>query len=332
MVTSRNLVTISEHVNGRVPALLQSAGPRASDTVIEFFITQLRSENTRLAYARNISQFCKWMNDHGVSQFHELAPAKVALWIRQMEQSGAKPGSVQQRLSALRSLFSYMVSEGVILRNQAASIKARVSKANRGRTPVIDSSEAGRLLRSIDASTLLGLRDRALIALMLYTCARVSAAVGLRLGDRFEEDHVLYLILHEKGGKEHRVPCSHMLEKYLREYMQRARFPDDPAFPLFPAFLGKSEVMTSQPLHRWGAWAMVKRRGLAAYILNSDGRRKKVTNHTFRATGITTFLEKGGSLERAQIMANHSSVTTTQLYDRRGKNVTKADVERIQFE
>ena len=73
-------------------------------------------------------------------------------------------------------------------------------------------------------------------------------------------------------------------------------------------------------------------RGLAAYILNSEGRRKKITNHTFRATGITTFLEKGGTLERAQIMANHASVTTTQLYDRRGKNVTKADVERIQFE
>ena len=64
---------------------------------------------------------------------------------------------------------------------------------------------------------------------------------------------------------------------------------------------------------------MVKRRGFAAYILDSDGRRKKVTNHTFRATGITTFLEKGGTFERAQIMANHSSVTTTQLYDRRGR-------------
>jgi site-specific recombinase XerD len=243
------------------------------------------------------------MNDHGVTYFHELTPAKVAAWVRLMEKAGAKPSSVQQRLSALRSLFSYMVSEGVILRNPAISIKAKNDKIHRGRTPVIDSSEAGRLLPSIDTTTLVGLRDRALIGVTLYTCARVSAAVGVRLGDRFEEDHVQYLILHEKGSKEHRVPCSHMLEKYLREYMQRAPFPDDPNFPLFPAFLGKSEVMTSKALHRWGAWAMVKRRGFAAYILDSDGRRKKVTNHTFRATGITTFLEKGGTLERAQIMA-----------------------------
>jgi len=331
-MANSDIVSLSEQVNGRVPALLQSAGPRASETVIEFFLTQLRSENTRQAYGRAISQFCNWMKDHGVTHFHELAPAKVAAWIRQMEQAGVRPGSVQQRLSALRSLFSYMVAEGVILRNPAASIKARLNKANRGRTPVIDSDEAGRLLRSIDTTTLQGLRDRALIGVMLYTCARVSAAVGLRLGDRFEEDHVLYLILHEKGGKEHRVPCSHMLEKYLREYIWRAPFPDDPAFPLFPSFLGKSDIMTIHPLDRIGAWKMVKRRGLASYILNSEGRRKKITNHTFRATGITTFLEKGGTLERAQIMANHASVITTQLYDRRGKNVTKADVERIQFE
>ena len=245
MVTSNDLVTLNEQVNGDVPALLRSAGPRATETVIEFFLTQLRSQNTRLAYGRNISQFCKWMNDHGVSQFHEVAPARVAAWIRQMEQSGAKPSSVQQRLSALKSLFSYMVSEGVIFRNPAIAIKAKNDKINRGRTPVIDGSEAGRLLRSIETTTLVGLRDRALIGVMLYTCARVSAAVGLKLGDRFEEDHVLYLILHEKGGKEHRVPCNHMLQKYLREYMQRAPFPEDPAFPLFPAFLGKSEVMTS---------------------------------------------------------------------------------------
>ena len=110
MVTSNDLVTLSEQVNGHVPALLQSAGPQATETVIEFFLTQLRSENTRQAYGRNISQFCKWMNDHGVTHFHELAPAKVAAWIRQMEQSGAKPSSVQQRVSALRSLFSYMVA------------------------------------------------------------------------------------------------------------------------------------------------------------------------------------------------------------------------------
>ena len=120
MVTSSDLVTLPEQVNGRVPALLQSAGPRASETFIEFFLTQLRSENTRLAYGRNISQFCKWMNDHGVTHFHELTPAKVAAWVRQMEKAGAKPSSVQQRLSALRSLFSYMVSEGVILRNPAS--------------------------------------------------------------------------------------------------------------------------------------------------------------------------------------------------------------------
>jgi hypothetical protein len=71
VVTSNDLVTHSEQVNGHVPALLQSAGPRATETVIEFFLTQLRSENTRLAYGRNINQFCKWMNDHGVTYFHD---------------------------------------------------------------------------------------------------------------------------------------------------------------------------------------------------------------------------------------------------------------------
>jgi site-specific recombinase XerD len=84
-------------------------------------------------------------------------------------------------------------------------------------------------------------------------------------------------------------------------------------------------VLTEQPLNQSAAWFMVRRRAAAAGIAAAIG------NHTFRATGITNFLENGGTLEHAQDMAAHASPRTTRLYDRRKEKITQAQVERIRL-
>ena len=103
----------------------------------------------------------------------------------------------------------------------------------KGRTPVLDREEARTLLSSIDTSTLVGLRDRALIGIMIYTFARVGAVLQMNVGDHFSQGRRGWVRLHEKGGKEHEAPCISKLEAYLDEYIAVAGIQEDKDGPLF---------------------------------------------------------------------------------------------------
>ena len=192
-----------------------------------------------------------------------------------------------------------------------------------GQTPVLDPSEARALLDSIDVSTHTGLRDRALIGLMVYSFARIGAALGMTVEDVHTQNRRLWVRLREKGGKRHAMPCHHNLEEYLTAYLDGAGLRDDPKGPLFRTIGRGTRKLTRTVLPQANAYAMIGRRAAAA------GIETKLGNHSFRATGITAYLKNGGTLEKAAAMANHASTRTTQLYDRRRDELSLDEVERI---
>ena len=179
------------------------------------------------------------------------------------------------------------------------------------------------MLDSIDTATVVGLRDRALIGLMVYSFARIGAALGMSVEDVFTQNRRLWVRLHEKGGKRHAMPCHHNLEKYLTAYLDSAGLRGDPKGPLFPTIGRGTGKLTRTVLPQANAYAMIGRRAAAAGIAT------KLGNHSFRATGITAYLKNGGTLEKAAAMANHASTRTTQLYDRRRDELSLDEVERI---
>jgi integrase len=189
------------------------------------------------------------------------------------------------------------------------------------------ADEARQLLDAIDTTTLAGLRDRALIALMVYSFARVGAATGMRVEDAFTHQRRLWVRLDEKGGKQHEMPCHHNLEAYLHEWLETSGLRLEPKAPLFPtvaAGTGRGEQrLTRRAITPREAHAMVRKRAKRAEIATVIG------NHTFRGTGITAYLKNGGTLEKAREMANHADTRTTRLYDRRAEDVSLDDVERI---
>jgi integrase len=192
-----------------------------------------------------------------------------------------------------------------------------------GKTPVLEPAEARKLLEAIDTTTSVGLRDRALIALMIYSFARVGAALGMRVEDIYTQNRRLWVRLHEKGGKRHAVPCHHTLEAYLHDYLDGCGLWDDRKGFVFRTIDRHSKQLSERPLPQANAWQMIRRRARQARIMTPIG------NHTFRATGITAYLKNEGTLERAAQMANHASTRTTQLYDRRADEVSLDEVERI---
>lgn len=169
----------------------------------------------------------------------------------------------------------------------------------------------------------MGLRDRAFISLLVYTFARVSAAVAMNVEDVYIQGKRTWVRLHEKGGKEHTMPCHHELEEYLDAYLNAAGIADAKGSPLFRTAIGKTKKLSDRRLHRIDAFRMIKRRTLEADI------QSPVSCHTFRATGITQYLLNNRVLEKAQLMAAHESPRTTKLYDRTNDEVTLHEVERI---
>jgi integrase len=207
--------------------------------------------------------------------------------------------------------------------NPAASVRGPSHTARKGKTPVLDATEARQLLDSIDVTTPIGLRDRALIALMVFSFARVGAALAMRVEDVYTEKKRLWVRLREKGGKQHEMPCHHTLEVYLDAYIEGAGIGTDGKGPLFRTIQRGTGRLSTTALPQPNAYLMVRRRAISA------GIETKISNHTFRATGITAYLKNGGTLENAAVMANHSSTRTTQLYDRRHDDISLDEVERI---
>ncbi len=288
----------------------------------DFFSSHIRNVNTRRAYMESVRQFSAFCAGLAIVDLAEVQPIHVAAFVEAQMKLHSKP-TVKQRLAALRMLFDWMVVGQVIPTNPAHAVRGPKHTQRRGKTPVLQADEARTLLDSIDTGSLPGLRDRALIGLMVYTFARVGAAISMRVEDFYVQGRRGWVRLHEKGGKEHEMPTHHNLDHYLEEYIRVAGIGEARKEPLFRTTRGRSGELTGNALLQSDVWRMIRRRALAA------GIETEICCHTFRATGITAYLKNGGRLEIAQQMAAHESSRTTGLYDRRSDDVSLDEVERI---
>jgi integrase/recombinase XerD len=314
-----------------LPAIISAAGERASFRFVEFFTANIRNLNTRVSYGRAVREFCQWCEDRGL-QLEQLNPVIVAGYIELLDRErGYSKPSVKQHLAAIRMLFDYLVTGGVLPMNPASSVRGPKYSIKRGKTPVLTAEEARTLLDSIMPRDkngepleprLVDLRDRALIAVMVFSFARISAAVSMKVEDYVHAGKRWKFRFMEKGGKYNEVFAHHSAEEYLDAYMEAASIWNEKKSPLFRT-LDRTLKLSDRQLHRTDALRMVKRRAVAA------GLSASTCNHTFRATGITTYLKNGGKVEVAQQIAGHESARTTGLYDRRDDEVALDEVERI---
>ena len=185
-----------------LPRLIVDAGPVAMEKFLEFFAARIANRRTRAAYGRAVGQFLAWCEARGLA-LAAVSPLHVAAYIR--THPGSAP-TVKRHLAAIRMLGDWLVVSQVIPVNPAASVRGPKHVVTTGATPVLSPAEARRLLAVIDTGTLAGLRDRALVSVMLYSFARVSAVIGMRRQDYFRQERQGWLRLHEKGGTAARRP------------------------------------------------------------------------------------------------------------------------------
>jgi site-specific recombinase XerD len=304
---------------GSLPVIIARAGERAAWRFVEFFTATIRNRNTRAAYAHAVKEFFAWCEVHRVRSLEEINPVVIAAYI---ENHPAAAPTVKQHLAAIRMLFDFLVTGQVVPMNPASSVRGPKHVVKVGKTPVLKADQARALIDSIKIDSIVGLRDRAIIGAMCFTFARVSAMVNMKVDDYYQNGKRWWIRLHEKGGKRHEVPAHHNAEAYLDAYLDAAGIREEKKSPLFRS-VDRHGKITANAMARTDVLRMVKRRALAAGLPSST------CCHTFRATGITAYLEAGGTVENAQLIAAHESPRTTKLYDRTGDEITLDEVERI---
>lgn len=307
-----------------VPAPIAAAGDQATWRFIEFFTANIRNLNTRRAYGRAVGSFFRWCDEHRIRRLDQINPTVVAAYVEGSGESLSKP-TVKQHLAAVRMLFDWLVVGQVVPMNPASAVRGPKHVVHRGKTPILSRDETRTLLDSIDADTLVGLRDRALIGVLVFSFARIGAALTMKVEDYYPQGKRWWLRLHEKGGKRHDVPCHHTLEEYLDAYLTAADLWEQKKGPIFRTFTSGAvgRPLSLDPMAQSNAWRMIRRRSKAA------GIETEIGCHTFRATGITAYLENGGTLEHAQQIAAHESPRTTKLYDRTSDQISLDEIERI---
>jgi site-specific recombinase XerD len=334
MTDSKHLTRINSFVAADVefssppPALIAQAGNASRNAWHDFFGT-IQNDYTRKAYEHAVRRFLEWLPSSLAPE--EIRPAMVGRYIAR------HAGSIPTRklhLAALRKFFDLLVERHIVLINPAACVRGLRYEAVEGKTPEITIEHAKKLLATIHVACqnkndenvplIVGLRDLAIIATLIYTAARAGAIARLRIKDFRHDGGQWTLRFAEKGGKSREIPVRHDLQEYILTYL--ATIPDwqaDNNAPLFRTTIRRTATFTAKAMTNIDICRMMKRR------LVNAGLPQHLSPHSLRVTTITDLLTQGVPLEDVQYLAGHADPRTTRLYDRRQKRVTRNVVERI---
>ena len=305
-----------------VPALVADLGEEAIEHFVNFFTAEIKNPNTRAAYGLAVEKFLRGCERQGLG-LRQIKPVTVAGYIEGLEkQQKLSIPSVKLHLSGIKRFFDYMVVKQVIPISPAVSVRGPKYSQDKGKTPYLTAEEAGQLFDSIDTSSIIGLRDRALIAVMLFQFSRVTALVNMKVKDYYQQGKRWRFQFLGKGGKHFSMPAHSKAEEWLDAYLNKARIWDEKKGPLFRK-VDKHGALTLEPLNRQAVLKMIKRRARQA------GLPENIGCHSFRATAITIYRKNGGTRESAQKLAQHRQSKTTELYDHSGDEITFDEVERV---
>ncbi len=252
----------------------------------------------------------------------QISPAHVGLYLDRIQVAIA---SKKQILAGLRHFFDGMVTRHAIALNPALSVRTERYTVVEGKTPEISVKQARLLLQSIDTADVIGLRDKSIISILVYTAARIGAVSKLRVKDLYDsgDQHCLHFV--DKGGKSREIPVRHDLQRLLFSYrhsLPAAEFHANES-PLFVTSIGRTKRISTRGMTTNDIGRMIKRR------LKLAGLPNRLSPHSFRVATITDLLNQGVPLEDVQFLAGHADPRTTRLYDRRKMTITRNIVERI---
>lgn len=303
---------------------LLPARPGGAFCLVAEWLANLDSVQTRRAYRSDVRGFFALADIRSHEDLLGLARGHVLLWRAHLEQQGLSAATRRRKLAALASLFAYLMERDPRhTSNPAAGIKRPRLESYEGKTPALDGAQAKRLLDMPHESSLKGLRDRALLAVLLYHGLRRQEVADLRIADLQVRDGLQHLRVLGKGGKLRFLPIHEEAWQRLYLYLSE-RACTDKQSALFASFRGRK---AGEGLSTDGIYKIVCGYARAAQL---DVAGLGV--HGLRVTAATSALEHHAEIEHVQQWLGHASIITTRLYDRRANRASDSPSFKVQYE
>ena len=304
--------------SGKVKAALgslftQARASEAAAALVPWVCDALPSPLSRKAYHDDLRAFVRHMARIGVHPF-AVAGDHLRIYKQAMVETEKKPATIARALSVIRGTYEQFGKKGLVAWNVVGDIQAVTSpRVDKNTTPGMSEQEACRLLHAPDTSTLLGLRDHAILFTYFKTACRSRAIAQARVGDLERTDFDWYLVVTEKGSKRQRKPLLEAAPAVLRWLQIAGISPDKPA-PLFCALGSDKRTPIGHHLTQRAILNIVKKYARQAGLQTDRLGRRGICTHSLRKTALTNALEHGAKMEQVQAWAGHSDIRTTQGY------------------
>lgn len=289
------------------------------------WFANLDNPRTRRAYQSDIEDFCGFLGIQSPDQFRVVTRAHVLAWRGQLEQRALSGATIRRKLAALASLFDHLLDANAIAGgNPVHGVKRPKIETNEGKTPALGDHQAKALLDAPEPATLQGLRDRAVLAVLLYHGLRREEAARLSVQDMQERRGIKHLRVHGKGGKLRYLPMHPVALERIHAYLEASgHHLEQAASPLFMPLRGKT---TGAGLSADGIYALVGRYAKAAGIEVAG-----LGVHGLRATAATNALEHEADIAKVQQWLGHANISTTKIYDRRNSRPEDSPTFKVRY-
>ncbi len=269
------------------------------------------SDNSIETYDKAIRSFLSFIGVSSPDELREINHGHVIAFKKFMQSQGQSPRTINNRLSAISSLFNHLIDKQVVKINVAQGVRRMKINSDRVEAKVLLPEEVRKMLGIPDPMKLQGLRDKAILSTLFFTGCRVSEVCKLKVKDFYQEQGFYVMDFWIKGGKRNRLAINQELQITIREYLRLAGHENEKESFLFlpvkhaPGMSDKNRKMSRKTIDY-----LFKKYAKLALL---DG----VTPHSARATFITQALENNCPIEAVQKTVGHSQIKTTQMYDKR---------------
>ena len=290
---------------------------------LEWF-SNIDNPRTRLAYKADVGAFMAFVGiEHG-AQLNQVGRGHVLAWRTDLVSKKLGSATIRRKLAAVSSMFEYLANLNAVASNPVKGVKRPIVESYEGKTPALSDDQARRLLAAPDSMTTKGLRDRAILSVLLYHGLRRAELCALDVGDRELRSGLMHLRVQGKGGKLRYVPLHQSSAVALQAYLDHSGHAANKAAPLFQGTRG---TRTGERFGPAGVYKDMLKYGLAIGLADM----KLLGPHVCRATAATTALERGADIAKVQEWLGHSNIATTKLYDRRNSKAEDSPTFKVSY-
>ncbi|MEZ5935897.1 MAG: tyrosine-type recombinase/integrase [Alphaproteobacteria bacterium] len=280
---------------------------------VEWF-ANIDNANTRRAYHGDVSDFSGFVGLQGPEDMRLVTRAHILAWRHHLAERKLADATIRRKLAAVSTLFAFLADRNAIDVNPVSGVKRPVSRVREGASPALSAEQARRLLDAPDPATLIGRRDRAILATLLFHGLRRAELCALEVGDRQQRRGTAHLRIHGKGGKIRYLPARPEASERIEDYLRAAGHGADLKGALFRPLRSRTPGGPGKPLHPDAVYRIVKSHAARTGIA---GDVPGFCPHSLRATAATLALDSGADIARVQDWLDHASPVTTRMYDHR---------------